>query len=252
MMFVLRGGDGSRGGQGGEVRLKLYLSMLWLASGPPHDTTHPAYSWARLLGLDDPDGNGKRRVLDAIDWLDANAFLERRSTPGKPATVRLLSDSGTGEPYTKPAGTVGGRPTYRKLEPTWWTNGWLATLSGAAVTIFLAYRNAAGNMRGPPPWITPSVTKNRYGMSNDTRQKGLRELRDWGLITAHRSRQREAFGSDRTIARYALNLDRLATAPTDTNLLLTRLGPAIERASKDLASPGSTGHRNSGSVEVGG
>src|SRR5580698_2726011 len=42
-----------RGGQGGEVRLKLYLTMLLLAVQPPFDIrdSFPAGSWAAALGL---------------------------------------------------------------------------------------------------------------------------------------------------------------------------------------------------------
>lgn len=223
MLFMLRGGRGERGGQGGEVRLKLYLSMLWMASGHPHDVTHPAYSWARLLGLDDPDGNGKRRVLDAIDWLEANAFIQQHPNRGRPSTIRLLSDTGTGEPYSKPSPASGGRPTYRRLNADWWCNGWLATLSGRAIVVALAFLDASGAKTGDPAWITPSRTRTRYGMSNDTRQKGLRELRDWGLIATHRTRNREPFGHDHTITTYALHLTGLAQPPTRATRLLAAL-----------------------------
>jgi hypothetical protein len=57
---LLRGG----GGRGGAARLKLYLSMLWLSrneDSPRFD--YPAHQWARLLGFDDPDGAGARRIL---------------------------------------------------------------------------------------------------------------------------------------------------------------------------------------------
>src|SRR6266849_395513 len=48
-----------RGGQGGEVRLKLYLTMSLLAVSAPYDIKPiPARSWAEALGLDDPERNG--------------------------------------------------------------------------------------------------------------------------------------------------------------------------------------------------
>jgi hypothetical protein len=215
MMFMLRGGTGERGGRGGALRLKLYLSMLWFGSGPPHDVTHPAYSWARLLGVNDPDRAGKRRVLDAIDWLDANGFVTRTHHPGKASTVRLLNDSGTGDPYTKPLAVTGGRPSYRQLDADWWRNGWLATLGGPSIVVWLAYLDSSGNKQGSPQWIAPSRTADRYGMSSDTRQSGLRELQQWGLLERRRTRRREPFVSDRPVTTYALEPTRLRTRPDD-------------------------------------
>src|SRR5688500_8111034 len=64
-----------RGGRGGEVRLKLLLSLLWVGAKPPHDVTFPSRAWAHLIGLADPDTNGARRIREAIDWLTHHRFL---------------------------------------------------------------------------------------------------------------------------------------------------------------------------------
>ncbi|HVF74574.1 MAG TPA: hypothetical protein VM938_05955, partial [Acidimicrobiales bacterium] len=70
-----------RGGRGGAVRLKLYLSFLWFAAAPPHDVTYPARAWASLLGLEDPEARGARRIIDAITWLDAHDFVVVEGRP---------------------------------------------------------------------------------------------------------------------------------------------------------------------------
>jgi hypothetical protein len=61
------------GGLGSEVRLKLLLSMLWMAGGPLHDTTYPARTWATLRDLPRPESNDARRVTTAIAWLEERA-----------------------------------------------------------------------------------------------------------------------------------------------------------------------------------
>src|SRR5690349_10721147 len=46
------------GGRGGQVRLKLYLSLLWVCAKAPYEAIRPARAWAALLGLEDIEGRG--------------------------------------------------------------------------------------------------------------------------------------------------------------------------------------------------
>ena len=66
------------GGRGGDVRLKLYLSMLWASPGGDHDTDFDAASWAQLLGLHRWSTNGKRRIYEAAEWLRSRVRREDR------------------------------------------------------------------------------------------------------------------------------------------------------------------------------
>ena len=104
----------------------------------------------------------------------------------------------------------GGEPTYRQLSPEWWTNGWLAQLSGAAVITWLAYQDESGK-ESDFVWLTPDQSSQRYGLSIDTRKKGLRELRDAGLMEHKRVRRSEAFAAERSITKYRLVHERLAS-----------------------------------------
>lgn len=204
-----------RGGRGGEVRLKLYLSVLWLAVKKPHLVQEPAFSWAVLLGLPDPEGKGKRRIQDAVDWLAENEYLARKPVPGKPPMIELLHDSGTGEKYSSPiAPKPTASPTYRKLEPTFWTNGWMAVLSGAALVIWLAYLDERG-ASDEAGWLSPSQTRERYSISDDTRKKGLAELKSFGLISPLHGWHREPFAHQFPVVRYRLNPSRLDQKPYD-------------------------------------
>ena len=53
-----------RGGRGGEVRLKTYMSMLFIAGKSPHDVSYPARAWATRA-----------------TWSDAYAGLMSGSSP---------------------------------------------------------------------------------------------------------------------------------------------------------------------------
>src|SRR5690242_17375576 len=69
-----------RGGRGGEVRLKLYLTMILVAVRPPYDIKNvPARVWAEMLDLEDPEGLGARRVSDALQWLAQRHFINLTS-----------------------------------------------------------------------------------------------------------------------------------------------------------------------------
>lgn len=212
MIRTLRGGTGGRGGQGGEVRLKLYLSLLWLASGEGHSADWPASHWADLLGLSERDSKGKRRVQEGFAWLNENCLVGVEQRPRKHPIVTLLHEAGTGAAYTKPGLTAekGGEPIYRRLSANWWTNGWLAQLSAAAIVTWLVYQDETG-VRSDYVWLTPGQSSQRYGLSIDTRKKGLRELRDVGLIEHKRVRHSEAFSVERSITKYRLVPAQLGT-----------------------------------------
>jgi hypothetical protein len=178
-----------RGGQGGEVRLKLYLTMSLLAVRAPYDIpAAPARSWAEALDLDDPEHNGARRVSDAIDWLAENKFLIAERRQGTPGPVRLLSHDGLGNPYIRP--TPAGR--YVRLGLGLWHDGWIVRLSGTALTLLIVLLDLQGG-RAQPQWISPDPARRRYDLSPDTWTKGLKELRDLELVTVTRRIQGDFF-----------------------------------------------------------
>jgi hypothetical protein len=178
-----------RGGQGGEVRLKLYLTMSLLAVSAPYDIKPiPARSWAEALGLDDPERNGARRVNDAIDWLAKHKFLVSDRRRGTPGSVRLLSQAGTGDPYTRP--TVTGR--YVKVPLGLWDQGWIARLSGTALALYIVLIDAQAG-RAAPQWSSPAQARQRYDLSPDTWTKGARELKAFHLVSVSKRRQGDTF-----------------------------------------------------------
>jgi len=199
-----------RGGQGGEVRLKLYLTMSLLAVSAPYDIKPiPARSWAEALGLDDPERNGARRVNDAIDWLAKNKFLVSDRRRGTPGSVRLLSQAGTGDPYTRP--TVSGR--YVKVPLGLWDQGWIARLSGAALALLIVLIDVQAG-RPAPQWISPAQARRLYDLSPDTWTKGVRELEAFDLVSVLKRPQGGTFDYRRMRNAYSVRDELLQVQET--------------------------------------
>lgn len=184
-----------RGGRGGQVRLKVYLSILWLAAAPPHDVSYPSRAWATLLDLEDPAGRGARRVNEAVKWLEARDYVSVETQPGYPNRITLRSETGTGKKYSIPGAVfnkarskgadddelLGHR--YVQLRPEFWTSGWMAVLTAPAVAMYLVLLvEQSSQPEGAKLWFSPEMASKRYSISDDSRSKGLDELRRAGLI----------------------------------------------------------------------
>ncbi|MFC1431363.1 hypothetical protein ACEZDB_11980 [Streptacidiphilus sp. N1-3] len=186
-----------RGGRGGQVRLKLYLSFLWMQTedlGTP--LGYPARAWATLFDLPDPSKAGARRITDAQSWLEEQGFVGVAARPGSGNLITLLDDSGNREPYVVPGAAANRERAekgkslqnrYIQLPGTFWTNGHITVLSGAAIAMLLALLCEKGaSEEGTGMWFSPSDAERRFALSEDTRSKGLRELSEAGLVTTRR------------------------------------------------------------------
>lgn len=214
-----------RGGRGGSVRLRLYLSYLWLGAAPPHELTYPARAWAELLDLDDPAGAGARRIADAVRWLEKNKLIEVTNRSGAPNVVRLLDDAGTGKAYETPGmaynrlrgkkGDAAQLHRYIQLPPELWTSGWMAVLSPAALAMLIVLRVQVG-AKDPDTeevWISPEYAAKAFLLAEETRTRGVRELQRAGLLTIRRRQLAivDSFDFRRYRNTYQLHLAALAT-----------------------------------------
>ena len=207
---------GSGGGRGGDVRLKLYLSLLWASPGGKHDTEFMATDWAQLLGLPRYSTNGKRRVYEALNWLAAHRFIHKQERPGLPSIVVVLHESGLGKPYTKPSSRAvkGEAPTYRRLQSSWWMNAWLAAMSGRALAFWLVLMDETNNgARADAVWLSESQTSKKYAISPYLRQNAMKELKHFGLITTRREFTREAFGIRASRTKISVHVAELDQSP---------------------------------------
>lgn len=178
-----------RGGQGGEVRVKLYLTMTMLAAGPKHDIRSiPARTWAQMLALPDPEVNGARRITDALNWLQHEKLVKLDSRQGMPKDVTLLSPSGSGRGYSWRGSW------YISMPIGFWKHEWIYQLSGTAVAFLLVLRDMRSNKpETDPPWLT-TAQKERYGFSEDTWTRVTKELvKDHRILTVRRKPQGKEF-----------------------------------------------------------
>lgn len=128
----------NRGGQGGGVRLKVLLTLLWVCGGKSSSGFHELSRRDRAYSiLFDLDRNGVRRIGRALHWLHDNHFVQlvddaelssgrkRRST-----MIRLLREDGSQTDYHRPNPTTKSEDGVTKPEELYfdlprslWTNG---------------------------------------------------------------------------------------------------------------------------------
>jgi len=156
-----------------ERALDTYLLFRALASSAPWDVKRDARIWGRALGLATDADRGASAVSKTWMRLDQTYHLVRRERSGRLAKITALHEAGNGAEYTYPS------KGYFKLSFAYWTadEAWYRTLSFPAKATLLV----ALSLR--PPFVLPAEKAPAwYGMSADTVDRGLRELREARLL----------------------------------------------------------------------
>ena len=207
-----------KGGRAGGVRLRLMLALLWLAGGGDerHALTVPARALAELLDLDAPDAAGQRRVRDAAGWLEHQGLITVDRDPGRPLTITLQREDGSGKPYISPLRAPKSKSTGKLARAHWsillpspfWTSGWALALSTPALALLLIMLDLE-RADGRHAWITPELAQDRYCVSEDSWTRGVAELRG--------ARPGESASPARKrIPRLAAHAKHLQVAPAQT------------------------------------
>jgi hypothetical protein len=142
--------------------------------------------------------------------------LDRR--PGDVSGVKLLDDGGTGIAYESPGLAMsrlrqesrrqrGSHHYYVQLKAGFWQQGWVAELSAAAVAMYLVVLHEQRGDDKQAVWIAPSVGRQTYGLSDDTRGKGLAELVNHELLVLSRESVHRGSFEGRHRARNVYELD---------------------------------------------
>lgn len=211
---ILRGNRG-----GGAVRLKLELSVLWIAVGEGHEVRYPLRLWAELLGLDNENGQGARRVANAFGWLESAGLVRSERRPGVETAYWPMEETRSNRAYTIPGVRISStkdeserrQHRYVKLPAQMWTSGWIAELSGAAIAMLLILLTQAWPNADREIWFSPSFADQRFRLSEDTRRRGLRELERADLIRLRRrTLESNTLTNPRLRNVYQLQLDRLS------------------------------------------
>jgi hypothetical protein len=211
------------GSKGAALRIRLYLALLWMAGGGDdrHSVDFPARAFAELLDLPDPERRGDRRVRDAIRLFERERLLRVEKRPGKPSSLVLLHESGSGDSYSRPGQHTAAAKArnqvdvdhlFIRLSPGFWTNGWAVTLSGPALAILLVVLVITNNGTKQRQWVAPSERR-RYGLSDDTWTRGVAELVRHGLISIGKRPVGDLFDQKRVRNTYSVNTARLDQLP---------------------------------------
>ena len=157
--------------------LDLYLLIHAVASTPPYDVTLPARVWAQALGMS-PSNSSAVHISTTLSWLEEQKLIDTARI-GNARQVTLLSDDGSGLPYRHPAlQPPHERVGYFKLSFDYWLERWHTSLDLSATAVLLIALSL------PDKFVLPQRHGAEwYGISRDTIQRGLKSLRDLGLLT---------------------------------------------------------------------
>lgn len=162
-----------------ERALDLYLLHRALVSAEPW-SSRPLDSrvWARALGLHLDADAGVTAVSKTWRRLEDRYRLVARSRSGRLTAITALREDGSGQPYTSPNGNSWGN-RYLTLPFEYWTHEarWYVSLSFPAKAMLLISSSLPRGFALPTEKARPW-----YGVSTESAERGLRELREAGLL----------------------------------------------------------------------
>lgn len=207
------------GGQGGDVRLKLFLTFLMRATKAPHNLDgRTNKTLGALLGL--PVETAERRVASALTWLEQEGFIRRHKRTGEAAAISLLNPSvpqvaGVAAPW-KQRDTSGA---YVKVPINLWASGWIQVLSARAIGIYISIAELT-SINGDEATMS-GHRKRMYGYSDDTWTRALIELTNAGLVrvTVKIAAQNGQLPRRRNVYSLVANTD-IPEAPTDAKAIM--------------------------------
>jgi len=117
-------------------------------------------------------------ISTTLSWLEEVRLIDT-SRVGNARRIVLLSDDGSGLPYRHPVlVSPPERAGYFKLSFDYWLERWHTSLDLAATAVLLIALSL------PERFVLPQRHGAEwYGISRDTLQRGLKSLRDLGLLT---------------------------------------------------------------------
>lgn len=225
----------SRGGGGGAVALKLYIAIIWRCSGREFETDIAARLWAGLLGLDDPNVKGARRIAKALKLLSELNLIKLTPRRGESSIVQLLDESGNGNPYQLPSTAYvkmeQERDRYLKVPSVLWTqSAQMQRMSASALTMLLILLcEGSGetahklSTEGKPVWMSVERFTERYPISPAMRSRGTKDLISMALLHVHRApvgtmANKKSFASEQVRNIYTLQNNALVfTEPKASN-----------------------------------
>lgn len=154
------------------IALDLWLLLHAGAAAKPWDVRQPAMSWGRMLDMPQTVAT-ETTVSRNWSWLEAQKLV-RSERDHRVRKVFLLLENGSGRPFERATGQGRG---FFKLPYAYFIQRWHRELRLAGkATLLICLAQA-------PTFTLPTEhAATWYGVSADTLQRGLDELRDLGLL----------------------------------------------------------------------
>lgn len=157
-----------------ELALDLLLLLHCTASAHPWDVEMAAMAWARALDMRQTVGS-ETTVSKNWTWLEEKRLI-RSERHRRLRKIYLLTEDGSGSDYSRPKkGELRG---FFRFPFVYFTDRWHEELSLPAKAVLLI----ALSQKSTFTLVTERASA-WYGVSADTLQRGLQELRDVGLLT---------------------------------------------------------------------
>lgn len=190
---------------GNEVALKCYLTLVLMTKTPPHALYHPRMyaELAETLGyelLQPPNyytGPGTARVRRAVTHLQDLGLLKMMTAgPGEYSVVVCHMPGAETPPFiTLPTGL--------------WSNAWILAMKPPALAAYFHLR-LAGARDGRPVAIDRH-DRDRSDLSDDTLLRGMKQLRQLGIVDWRRALIQDRYGRRRVSRKaYLVDDDRVA------------------------------------------
>lgn len=150
------------------LALQLYLLVHCIARSEPWDAWLPAMAWARALDKTRP--GAEATISRNWAWLEDHALI-RSERDKRLRRVFLLQEDGSGEEYSRP------KANFFSLPLAFFRHEWHQRLSLAGTAVLLIA------LERPSPFqLRKEHASGWFGVSADTLQRGLDELREYDLL----------------------------------------------------------------------
>jgi hypothetical protein len=221
---------------------------------------------ADLLLLDHGNAETDRKIRRYLDHLAAQRLLAVSTAHDR---ILLLNEDGSGDAYTDPGsrtrGTApagaeepelegtSGADTYQRddfyvtLPATFFRNGWFSAMPGSALLTLLVHLDLhrstqprSEGQRDRGNFVNDEFRRRYVPMSQTTYERGIRLLRNWGLVTTHVEMVRSG-ANRKSRNRYSIDLsvlqaDAPAVPPERDPKLVSPASRRGNRRSSDAAS----------------
>ncbi|MCX4805085.1 helix-turn-helix domain-containing protein [Streptomyces sp. NBC_01214] len=147
-------------------------------------------------------------MTDNVNWLAANKFIKLGPRHDyAPPSITLLSLDDVRSPYER--ASLASR--YVGVPISFWTQGWILSLSPTATATLLMLMESQGG-HSDARYI-PTERRELYGVSHNTWTNARKELEGHGFLTVGRVPQGSDFDYRRLRNTYRINEERFSDLP---------------------------------------